>query len=217
MSMSVNDVISNYTFTYQNEMRPILDRNADGNWSKEEVNSYAADYQSATGTKLDTEAVFSKYDANSDDLLQYAEYEQASSDDAFGMSLLSQKQSEAASQLGAQAQSSLTPQASQLQLSDQSQLSEMLDSLTSSENTDTEEAVSATANMSDWLQSLNNSTRTSLVNTTVWADNTSNMLNMMLSASNSYSNIGYGLLQYTNVNAFATQSYMATSLFNTTA
>ncbi len=192
---TLDDVLADYTYSYKGDMQVILDQNYDGAWSADEVAQYAADYKSATGTQLDADAIFKQYDADGNNALEYSEYENARANDAFGASLLSQKKAEANSSLGVSQGSSLGA----------------LNGTQSSEKSEFVEEIPPS--LSDWLQSLGNTTRTALVNNTVWADNTSNLLNTMLSVNNSYSGIGYGLMQYTNINSYANAAYQASTLF----
>ena len=192
MAMSVNSVVANYTFNYKSEMRPILDRNADGNWSKEEVTNYAADFKAATSESIDVDAVFKKYDVNNDNSLEFSEYEKATADDAFGMSVLSKKHAESSSVLG-----------------NQSQLGSVLNEKPVPE---TDAANSTVANTSEWLQSLDNSTRHSLVTTTVWADNMSSMLNSMLSTNNMFNSSNFAISQYTSISNYAKAAYTVSTL-----
>ncbi len=190
MTMTINSVVANYTFNYKSEMRPILDKNADGNWSREEVTNYAADYKAATSESIDVDAIFNKYDVNSDNSLEYSEYEKATADDAFGMSVLSKKYAEGSSVLGTQ-----------------SQLGSLLNELP---ETNTED--STVASTSEWLQSLDNPTRLSLVTTTVWADNMSGLLNSMFNTTNTFSNANFAISQYTNISNYARSLYTASTL-----
>jgi len=192
---TLEDVLSDYTYSYKGEPQVVLDQDYDGAWSADEVAQYAADYKSATGTQLDADAIFKQYDTDGNNSLEFSEYEAARANDAFGVSLLSQKQAEANSSLGVSQGSSLGS----------------LNGMQSSGDSEAVEEIPIA--LSDWLQSLGNTTRTSLVNTTVWADNTSNLLNTMLSVNNSYSGISYGLMQYTNISSYANAAYQASTLF----
>jgi len=192
MTMSINSVVANYTFNYKSEMRPILDKNADGNWSKEEVTNYATDFKAATSESIDVDAVFKKYDVNSDNSLEYSEYEKATADDAFGMSVLSKKYAEGSSVLG-----------------NQSQLGSVLNEKPAPETNAEDSTVAST---SEWLQSLDNPTRLSLVTTTVWADNMSSMLNSMLSTNNMFNSSNFAISQYTSISNYAKSLYTASTL-----
>lgn len=88
MSMTVNNVLSNYTYSYAGTNRPNLDKDSDGYWSRTEVDNYAADYKSATGEDLDVGAIFEKYDENGDGRLGYNEYKGVISNDALDIGTL---------------------------------------------------------------------------------------------------------------------------------
>lgn len=94
MSMSVGNVMSAYTYQNGSQLRPTLDKNSDGSWSKQEVSRYASDYKSATGTELDVDKIFDKYDSDGSGSLGVAEYESAIADDALGTKRLSELQSQ---------------------------------------------------------------------------------------------------------------------------
>lgn len=88
MSMSINSLIANYSYGYQNKLRPNLDKNDDAVWSKSEVNNFARDYEKSTGSKLDVDKLFESYDKDTDGVLGASEIESVYADDALGLSAL---------------------------------------------------------------------------------------------------------------------------------
>ncbi|MCL2033576.1 MAG: hypothetical protein FWG94_02465 [Oscillospiraceae bacterium] len=88
MSVSINGALSQYTYTYQNQMRGSLDKNDDAAWDRSELQAYADAYKKATGTGLDVDKLMEKY-ANEDGMIDYATQQQMYKDDALGFSKLS--------------------------------------------------------------------------------------------------------------------------------
>jgi len=100
MSVSINGALSQYTYSYQNQMRVNLDKNDDAFWDKSELQAYADAYQKATGTALDVNKLIEKY-GNEDGLIDYAAQQQMYKDDALGFSKLSSGTSGVGSSSGA--------------------------------------------------------------------------------------------------------------------
>lgn len=106
MAMSVGNVISNYTYTYNNQMRGTLDKDDNAAWSKEELTNYAKDYSAATGKNLDVDSLFEKY-ANEDGVIDAAGQEKMYADDALGFIAL-KKASDAEKEAAASSTTSTT-------------------------------------------------------------------------------------------------------------
>lgn len=87
MATSINSVISNYTYTYNNQMRAKLDKDDNAVWDKSELTNYAKAYNAATGKNLDVDKLMEKY-ANEDGVIDYASQEKMRKDDALGFSVL---------------------------------------------------------------------------------------------------------------------------------
>lgn len=88
MSISISNVLSNYTYGSGATLRPKLDKNDDGNWNKSELEAYTSAYKKATGTQIDAESLIRTYDADSDGVLSASEQESLLSDDALKLSTL---------------------------------------------------------------------------------------------------------------------------------
>lgn len=86
-SNAVNNTLSTYTYTYQNKLQAKLDKNDDAVWSRDELQNYADSYATATGKKLDVNALMEKY-ANADGVIDYKSQQQMKSDDALGFNNL---------------------------------------------------------------------------------------------------------------------------------
>ncbi|MDR1194544.1 MAG: hypothetical protein LBK98_10360 [Peptococcaceae bacterium] len=85
MSLTVGNVVANYTYTYQNKLRPRLDKDDNGYLGKAEISNYASAYQKTTGQTLDVDKIMSTYDEDGDDRLSYREQDQMNLADALGM------------------------------------------------------------------------------------------------------------------------------------
>lgn len=94
MSMSINNLISNYAYGYQNQLRPNLDRDDNGVWSEREVKNFASDYEASTGNKLDVDKLFKDYDKNVDGSFDASEIDKIYADDALNLSALTTQQNE---------------------------------------------------------------------------------------------------------------------------
>jgi hypothetical protein len=55
------DAVRNFTYAYNGQLQPLLDKNNDGLWSEGELNNYAEAYNKATGRELDVAAILEKY------------------------------------------------------------------------------------------------------------------------------------------------------------
>lgn len=96
MSLSIGNLMSNYTYNYGSNLRPNLDANRDGSWSKQEVSNYSTAYETVTGKAIDVDNIFKTYDADESGALSYSEYENAIADDALGVEYLSSQSQQSA-------------------------------------------------------------------------------------------------------------------------
>ncbi len=58
---AIYDAVNAFSYEYGGKLQPLLDKNSDGMWNKDELTSYAAALNKATGTKLDVDALITKY------------------------------------------------------------------------------------------------------------------------------------------------------------
>ena len=88
MSLALDSLLSGYTSTYRKNIYRGVDRNSDGTYSRKEIGRFADAYETSTGTALDVDALFARYDTDADGALSGAEYGAAEADDALGMDRL---------------------------------------------------------------------------------------------------------------------------------
>ena len=88
MAMSIDNLISNYSYGYKNNLRPNLDKNSDSVWSAQEVQRFANDYEKSTGSTIDVDKLFESYDSNADGVMGASEIDSIYSDDALGLNAL---------------------------------------------------------------------------------------------------------------------------------
>lgn len=89
MSIAINSVMSNYTYSYAGKLQPKLDKNDDSRWSKTEVQNYATSYEKATGSKLDVDKIMSTY-AGEDGYISAENQAKIFKEDALGLSKLTE-------------------------------------------------------------------------------------------------------------------------------
>lgn len=87
MATNVNSVINSYTYTYNNQLRPKLDKDNDGTWNKSELQNYADAYKKATSKTLDVDKLIEKY-GNEDGVIDAKGQDKMWKDDALGFSVL---------------------------------------------------------------------------------------------------------------------------------
>lgn len=85
--------MSSYSYGSNATLRPKLDKDSDGRWSKSELKNYTDAYETATGTALDAEKIISSYDKDADGYLNVKEQDEVNADDALGLSALAQSDS----------------------------------------------------------------------------------------------------------------------------
>lgn len=57
----IYDAVNSFSYEYNNKLEPLLDKNDDGMWNREELTNYATAFNKATGEKLDVDALITKY------------------------------------------------------------------------------------------------------------------------------------------------------------
>ncbi len=75
------DAVESFTYAYNGKLQPLLDKNADGVWSREEIGNYADAFSKATGQTLNVDEIFEKY-ANEDGVIDPLGQEKMKKDDA---------------------------------------------------------------------------------------------------------------------------------------
>jgi len=88
MSLSIDSLLSNYT-RFDKQLYQSVDRNKDSIYSKQEVSSFAADYEKSTGESIDVDSLFKAYDVDLSGAFSGEEYAKVIEDDAMHMSVLS--------------------------------------------------------------------------------------------------------------------------------
>lgn len=96
MGISVNSVLSDYTYTYKDQVRAKFDKNDDAVWDKSELNQYAEAYKSATGKSLDVDKLMETY-GNDKGVIDYDGQQKMQSADALGFSVLKSAASQSSS------------------------------------------------------------------------------------------------------------------------
>lgn len=97
MSISVNSALNDYTYGSGNTIRPKIDKNDDGSWSKAEVKNFAGAYEKATGNKIDIDKLFEKYDVNKTGQLDFKAQESVYKDDALNLKALAKSSTSSSS------------------------------------------------------------------------------------------------------------------------
>ncbi len=75
------DAVESFTYAYNGKLQPLLDKNADGVWSREEIGNFADAFSKATGKTLNIDEIFEKY-ANEDGVIDPLGQEKMKKDDA---------------------------------------------------------------------------------------------------------------------------------------
>lgn len=88
MSLAIGSVLSANQASYVSRLYRGIDRNYDNAYSKQEVQKFADSYQESTGSALDVDAVFEKYDTDQDGMFSNTEYKAVMENDALGMEAL---------------------------------------------------------------------------------------------------------------------------------
>jgi len=182
--------VSNYTYEYLGSLRPKLDKDADGVWSRDELQNYADSYKKATGTALDVDKILEKY-GNGNDYISYDGQNQAIKADALGLSTLKS--------LHTQANAKTTT-----------------DSTTSSSSTSSSSGTSNSSkdyDLSSMLESMSTSGKMSFVKFMNQSESISSLISNMMSYSSSSSIDMFSLMnQQTTAKLYAATQKSSTDL-----
>jgi len=88
VSLAIGSVLSGNQASYVSRLYRGIDRNYDNAYSKQEVQNFADSYAESTGSALDVDAIFEKYDADQDGAFSNVEYKAVMENDALGMEAL---------------------------------------------------------------------------------------------------------------------------------
>ena len=189
---AINSTVSKYTYEYLGSLRPKLDKDADGVWSREELQNYADSYQKATGTALDVDKILEKY-GNGNDYISYDGQSQAIKADALGLSTLK----------------SLHTQANAKATTDSTTSSSSTSSSSSSGTSDS----SKDYDLSSMLESMSTSGKMSFVKFMNQSESISSLISNMMSYSSSSSIDMFSLMnQQTTAKLYAATQKSSTDL-----
>lgn|GEM_PF-2004947 len=187
---AINSTVSKYTYEYLGSLRPKLDKDADGVWSRDELQNYADSYKKATGTALDVDKILEKY-GNGNDYISYDGQNQAIKAGALGLSTLKS--------LHTQANAKTTT-----------------DSTTSSSSTSSSSGTSNSSkdyDLSSMLESMSTSGKMSFVKFMNQSESISSLISNMMSYSSSSSIDMFSLMnQQTTAKLYAATQKSSTDL-----
>lgn len=213
MSMTINNVVNKYAYTNSKtgQARVNLDTSADGVWSEKEVERYAADYEQATGKKVDVKAVFDRYDSDKSGTLDYSEYDAAIAEDALGIGQLmemhaAQLAGETATEEPEAVEGESVPaegeavegEAAVEDTGESAASEEAAEAEGAEESEEAEETVEYPTEMAEFMANLTPNQRISLVKATFQAESATNLINSMLNPGAAVSSLNSALANYTN-------------------